>query len=156
MNPIDLVILNLEEIRRRSLIIWDSLPTSYYQWKPDDTAMSALELVRHVAGADFGWNWILNTNGNMEGYSSPYDKIELIDIETEMRHAKTLRSNLYTTIRGFSPEDLNSINIMHPGTGGTRKLGDYLLRIGYHESVHAGQLLSYFRGMALERPFIWD
>jgi hypothetical protein len=35
-------------------------------------------------------------------------------------------------------------------------LGDYLLRIGFHEAVHAGQFLAYLRAMQIERPFIWD
>ncbi|MEH7264653.1 DinB family protein, partial [Priestia megaterium] len=28
--------------------------------------------------------------------------------------------------------------------------------IGYHESVHAGQLLQYLRIMEVDRPRIWD
>jgi hypothetical protein len=36
------------------------------------------------------------------------------------------------------------------------KLGDYLQRIAYHESVHTGQMLAYFRALSLERPLIWD
>ncbi|MED4141514.1 DinB family protein, partial [Priestia megaterium] len=27
---------------------------------------------------------------------------------------------------------------------------------GYHESVHAGQLLQYLRIMGVDRPRIWD
>ncbi|MCZ6703275.1 MAG: hypothetical protein O6940_09575 [Ignavibacteria bacterium] len=37
-----------------------------------------------------------------------------------------------------------------------KKLGDYLNRIAYHESVHTGQMLSYLRTLGIERPQIWD
>ncbi|MEZ5028674.1 MAG: hypothetical protein R2765_07795 [Ferruginibacter sp.] len=37
-----------------------------------------------------------------------------------------------------------------------RKLGDYLLRIAYHEAVHTGQLLDYLRTLNSPRANIWD
>jgi hypothetical protein len=46
--------------------------------------------------------------------------------------------------------------MIHPGNGEKKILGKYLLRIGYHESVHAGQFLSYLRAMKIDRPKIWD
>lgn len=40
--------------------------------------------------------------------------------------------------------------------GYRRLLGDMLLRVAYHEAVHAGQLLDYLRTACVERPNIWD
>jgi hypothetical protein len=40
--------------------------------------------------------------------------------------------------------------------GYIRTFGDFILRIGYHEAVHAGQLLGYLRMMNAPRPVIWD
>ncbi|KGX84977.1 hypothetical protein N784_11420 [Pontibacillus litoralis JSM 072002] len=37
-----------------------------------------------------------------------------------------------------------------------KKLGDMLLRVAYHESVHTGQLLDYMSTMRVARPNIWD
>ncbi len=40
--------------------------------------------------------------------------------------------------------------------GYIRELGDMLLRVAYHESVHTGQLLDYLRTAKVKRPIIWD
>ena len=56
----------------------------------------------------------------------------------------------------FSDKELNETEIVHPGNGDKKILAKYLLRIAYHEAVHAGQFLSYLRAMNIERPKIWD
>lgn len=56
----ELLILNFTEIRRRSIKMWESLPKSHYNWKPDAKTMSAIEMIRHVLEADYGWNIIIN------------------------------------------------------------------------------------------------
>ena len=60
------------------------------------------------------------------------------------------------SVRQFSDAELNKTEIVHPGNGDKKVLGKYLLRIGYHESVHVGQFLSYLRAMNINRPEIWD
>lgn len=40
--------------------------------------------------------------------------------------------------------------------GYIRDLGDMLLRIAYHESVHTGQLLDYLRTAGVPRINVWD
>jgi hypothetical protein len=48
MTHTDLLVLNFEEIRRRSLILWQELTVENYFWRPDIKAMTCLETVRHV------------------------------------------------------------------------------------------------------------
>ena len=48
MNSIEIVIFNLEEVRRRSIKVWSEIPEDFLHWKPDNEAMSCLEMVRHV------------------------------------------------------------------------------------------------------------
>lgn len=48
MNTVDLSILNLKETRRRSILLWRSLPDSWIDWRPDKEAMSFGEMIRHV------------------------------------------------------------------------------------------------------------
>jgi hypothetical protein len=48
MNSIDLILLNFDEVRRRSIKIWTSIPEEMLQWKPDDEAMNCQEMIRHV------------------------------------------------------------------------------------------------------------
>ncbi|CAK8583702.1 DinB family protein [Priestia megaterium] len=103
MNVTDIILINLKEIRRRSIKVWEAIPEDKLDWNPDKGAMPCLEM-----------------------------------------------------ISTFSEEDLTTIQIDRSDVGYVRSLGDMLMRIGYHESVHAGQLLQYLRIMGVDRPRIWD
>ncbi|UNY99080.1 DinB family protein [Zhouia spongiae] len=151
----ELILINFEEIRRRSIKLWSGLPKEYYDWKPDDSAMSSAEIIQHVLGADHGWNMIISGQ-DMADYRSPWDGRKFTNMENELEFARPYREEFLNTVTTFSSSALKNQEITHPGNGKKRKLGDYLLRIGYHESVHAGQFLSYLRAMGIVRPDIWD
>lgn len=155
MNQSELIIFNLTEIRRRSIQLWRGLPEEYYNWKPDRTAMSASEMIRHVLEADYGWNIIIN-QGDMTNYKTPWGDRPFINLEDELEFAAPYRKTFLERIQHFSDKELNETHIVHPGNGDKKQLANYLLRIGYHESVHAGQFLSYLRAMKIDRPNIWD
>ncbi len=155
MTQSELIILNLEEIRRRSIKLWKGLPENYYSWKPDEKAMTAIEMVRHVLEADYGWNIIIN-NGSMTNYKTPWENRPFISVANELEFANPYRKAFLESIHQFSDTELSQTEIIHPGNGEKKILGKYLLRIGYHESVHAGQFLSYLRAMHIDRPKIWD
>ncbi|GIN66553.1 hypothetical protein J41TS2_19740 [Bacillus sonorensis] len=59
-------------------------------------------------------------------------------------------------IKTLSVSDLENVQIDRSDVGYVRTLGDMLMRIAYHESVHTGQLLDYMRTMRIDRPNIWD
>lgn len=155
MTKSELIILNLSEIRRRSLKLWEGLPQNFYNWKPDENALTALGMVRHVLEADYGWNIIIN-KGSMANYQSPWKDRPLISLNDELDFAETYRNTFLESVRRFSDKELSETEITHPGNGSKKNLGAYLMRIGYHESVHAGQFLSYLRAMNIDRPMIWD
>ena len=46
LNSIDLIILNFDEVRRRSVNVWTSIPEEKLKWKPDDEAMNCTEMIR--------------------------------------------------------------------------------------------------------------
>ena len=155
MTQSELIILNLTEIRRRSIKLWKGLPKPYYSWKPDDKAMTSIEMIRHVLEADYGWNIIIN-KGDMSNYKTPWENRPLVSVSDEIQFAKPYRAKFLESVEQFSDEELSKTEIIHPGNGKKIILAQYLLRIGYHESVHAGQFLSYLRAMKVERPNIWD
>ena len=155
MTQSELIILNFQEIRRRSIKLWNGLPEKYYNWKPDEKAMSASEMIRHVLEADYGWNIIIN-QGDMTNYKTPWENRPFINLKDELKFAKPFRETFLKSIQQFSDKELNETEIIHPGYGDKKILAKYLLRIGYHESVHAGQFLSYLRAMNIDRPNIWD
>ena len=155
MTQSEFIILNFKEIRRKSIKLWKALPKDYYNWKPDEEAMTAIEMIRHVLEADYGWNIIIN-NGSMKNYKTPWKNRPFISVNDELDFAEPYRKIFLESVKQFSDQELSEIEIVHPGNGSKKNLGKYLLRIGYHESVHAGQFLSYLRAMKIDRPEIWD
>lgn len=155
MKPTELIIINFQEIRNRSIQAWQGLPTEYYHWKPDEDAMSAIEMVRHVLQADYGWNLIINQQ-DLTNYKTPWENRPFQSVEDELEFAQPHRAIFLNSVQQFSEKDLTEKMITHPGNGELKPLGQYLLRIGYHESVHTGQFLSYLRQMKASRPFIWN
>lgn len=155
MTQSELIILNFTEIRRRSIKLWNGLPEKYYNWKPDEKAMSASEMIRHVLEADYGWNLIIS-QGDLTNYKTPWENRPFINVADELEFAEPYRKTFIESVWQFSDTELNETEIIHPGNGEKKILGKYLLRIGYHESVHAGQFLSYLRAMKIDRPKIWD
>lgn len=155
MQNAELILLNLNEIRRRSILMWRGLPSNAIHWKPDPDAMTAIEMIRHVLEADFGWQMIIQ-NKSLQNYKTPWAGKPFVSVEDEIEFAQPYRNEFLESIRAFSEQELNELEIIHPGNGEKKNLSKYLLRIGYHESVHAGQFLSYLRAMNVNRPNIWD
>lgn len=154
MTQSELILLHFAEIRKRSIKLWNGLPESHYHWKPDEKAMTALEMVRHVLEADYGWNRIIR-NECMINYQTPWKNRPFSSVADELEFAEPHRNAFLKTVGQFSDTELAETKIVHPGNGEEKILGAYLLRIGYHESVHAGQFLSYLRTMKISRPEIW-
>ncbi len=155
MTQTELLILNFKEIRRKSIRLWKGLPVSQYNWRPDENAMTAIQMIRHVLEADYGWDIIIN-QGDMTNYKTPWENRPFTSVNDELEFAEPFRKKFLESVRQFSEMELNETKIIHPGNGKKKPLGKYLLRIGYHESVHAGQFLSYLRAMEIHRPEIWD
>jgi hypothetical protein len=151
----DAIILNFEEIRGRSVKLWSGLPPEFYNWRPDDKALSCIEMIRHVLEAEHIYHVIINNRGNLNDFISPWENRPYGNLESELEFARPFRMDFIEAIRGFTLEDLNSIKIVRKEKK-TRSLGDFLNRCAYHEAVHAGQFLSYLRTLELDRPNIWD
>jgi len=48
MNVTDIILINLKQIRRRSIKVWEAIPEDKLDWNPDKGAMPCLEMIRHV------------------------------------------------------------------------------------------------------------
>jgi len=156
MTATDLLILHFGEIRRRSIKIWEAIPPEFYSWRPDEDAMTAQEMVRHVLESEHLYHVILNRNGVAGDYVSPWVGKPFLSIADEIAFAMPFRESYLSAVRGFRSIDLEATEIVRPDVGQKNKLGQYLLKVAYHEAVHAGQLLSYLRTLGIDRPLIWD
>jgi len=156
MTTAENIILNFEEIRRRSIKLWSGLIPEFYHWRPDIKAQSCIEMIRHVLETENIYRLIIvNKGGNGDDFASPWKDMPFTNLQNELEFAIPFRKELLGTVLGFTPDELTSIEIVRKEKK-TRKLGDFLFRCAYHESVHAGQFLSYLRTLGLDRPNIWD
>jgi uncharacterized damage-inducible protein DinB len=157
MNATDLLALNLEEVRRRSVKVWRAVPADRLRWKPDEGAMSCVEMVRHVLEGEHLYTLMLRGGGSLApGESSPFAARPYASVEDELAFAEPYRRETLELVRSFSPEELIARKVDRSDVGYVRAVGDFVLRMAYHESVHAGQLLGYLRSMGAPRPNVWD
>lgn len=154
-----LILGQLKEVRRQSLRVWEALPEEKFHWKPDPEAMTMLEVVRHVLKADAWFQFIVEKRGDIKDYSVWDDERPLISVQDELDFHKPIRADFLKFVEQFSEADFSTIEIQRKDKGARewpRKLGPYLLRVCYHETVHTGQFLAYLRMMEVDRPWIWN
>ncbi|WP_109829299.1 DinB family protein [Reichenbachiella versicolor] len=156
MNSIEIILLNFSEIRRRSIKLWTGIPDEYLHWKPDEGAFSIIEMIRHVLEGEHLFHRIIMNRGNLGDYRSPWHEMSYSDLKNELEFAEKHRAEFINMILELREADLENIRIERKEVGQCKKLGDYLNRIAYHESVHTGQMLDYLRTAGIERPMIWD
>lgn len=156
MHSINLILLNFNEVRRRSRKVWTSIPQEKLNWKPDDEAMTCLEMIRHVLESEHYYHLAIQNRGSLEVFNSPFENRPFSTVDAELEFAEPFQNQFIETIQTFSEEDLSSITIDRSDSGYIRSLGDMLLRVAYHESIHTGQLLDYLRTAGIPRVNIWD
>jgi uncharacterized damage-inducible protein DinB len=157
MTPTELIILNFEEIRRRSIILWKAMPEPQLNWQPDATAISSIQMARHVLESEHDFHRIIENRGSAGlSFTSPWKDRPLMSISDEIEFAQPFRREFLDYVQTFSVDDLSRITITRTELGQVKNLGDYLLRVAYHEAVHSGQFLSYLRTLNIARPQIWD
>ena len=156
MNSIDLILFNFNEVRRRSINVWTSIPQEKLAWKPDHEAMTCKEMIRHVLESEYYYHLAIQNRGSLTAFDSPFEKQPFSTVNEELKFAEPFRNQFLEAIKQFSEEDLTRITIDRSDSGYIRSLGDMLLRVAYHESVHTGQLLDYLRSAGIPRVRVWD
>lgn len=156
MHSTELLTLNLEEVRRRSVKLWQGIPAERSLWRPDAGAMTCIEMVRHVLEGEWLYMQMLRSGGSLESEGSPFNPRPYTDVAAEIAFAEPYRKEFLELVGSYTAEELTTRKVDRADKGYVRAAGDFILRIAYHESVHAGQLLSYLRLMNVPRPNIWD
>lgn len=159
MNALEAIMLNFEETRRRSIKVWRSLPDEWLNWRPDEEALSFGEMIRHVWSGVYHYHQVVRNNGSVSLPSSEpqaYEKEPILSVEREITLSEPYFQSFIEYVRSLSAEELDTRIIDRSDVGYKRQLGDMLLRIAYHDSVHTGQFLQYMRMAGLARADIWD
>jgi uncharacterized damage-inducible protein DinB len=156
MLSTELLILNFEEVRRRSIKVWQGIPAERLQWKPEAEAMSCVEMVRHVLEGEWLYMQMLRSGGSLESDESPFNPRPYTNVASEIAFAEPYRREFLKLVGSYTAEELITRKVDRADKGYVRTVGDFMLRMAYHESVHVGQLLGYLRLMNMPRPNIWD
>jgi uncharacterized damage-inducible protein DinB len=156
MNAKELLILNFEEVRRRSIKVWKEIPEEDLYWRPDPQAMSCFGMIRHVLESENIYHHIILSRGNPGNYESPLTGNPYSTVDDELKNAQPYREKFLKMVHSFSLKELEELYITRKEKKQHRKLGDYLLRMAYHEAVHTGQLLDYLRTLKSPRANVWD
>lgn len=157
MISAELLVLNFEEVRRRSILLFSGIPEDIINWRPDAEAMSIIELIRHVLQSPYIYSLIIKNRG-WEGsdFITPWDARAFTTIADEIAFAQPYHQEFIAEISSYSDHELSEIEIIRADRNQRRRRGDYLLRIAYHEAVHTGNILTYLRTLNIPRPEIWD
>ncbi len=118
--------------------------------------MSCLEMARHVLESDWAYMQMLQSGGSRDSEDTPFTPRPYMDVSAEIEFAAPYRQEFSRLVRSYTAEELADKKVDRSDVGYIRTFGDFILRIGYHEAVHAGQLLGYLRMMNAPRPVIWD
>jgi DinB superfamily len=156
MNATEILLLNLEEIRRRSVIVWRGIPPDRAHWKPDGEAMTCIGMVRHVLEGEFLYTEMLKVRRSVPEDATPFTGRPFTTVDDEIAFSLPFRTTLVRLVQSIGPEELTTLRVDRSDKGYARPVGDFILRMGYHEAVHTGQLLGYLRAMGVARPNIWD
>lgn len=156
MNAKELILLNFAEVRRRSIRIWKEIPADALQYRPDEEAMTCIEMVRHVLESENIYHHLVLSRGSLGNFASPIGGRPFSSVDEELRVAQPYRERFLQMVNAVTDRELDEVYIERKELNQKRKLGDYLLRIAYHESVHAGQLLGYLRNLEAATPNVWD
>ena len=156
MNAIELAVLNFQEVRRRSIKLWRSLPDERLTWKPDDEAFSFGETIRHVWTGQVYYHESLKLGRSVPHYEEPYESEPVTSVEIEISRSIPYFEDFISFVRSLSEEELMTRKLDRSDVGYVRTYGDMLNRIAYHESVHTGQFLQSMRSAGVPRLNIWD
>ncbi len=153
MNAKELLILNFEEVRRRSIEVWKNISEENLFWKPNSGTMCSIEMIRHVLELENIYHQIITHRGTIGNYESILTGNPYTSIEDELKNAQPYREKFLKMVHSFSSKELEEVDIFRRDKKQYCKLGDYLLRIVYQEGVHTGQLLDYLHTLKAPRTF---
>jgi uncharacterized damage-inducible protein DinB len=153
MTAKEAMLLNLEETRKRSRLIFDAIPSEHILWKPDETAMTLIETVRHIYECDDWFRQIILHNVKAEDFASDFESRPYISIQDEINFGTPYREELITLVKSYSDDDLSTVQIIRPKW--KKSLDEFLLHVAYHEAYHAGQLQFFLRMVDVPRPNVW-
>src|SRR6266513_4955268 len=126
MNTSALLVLNAEEVRRRSLTVWRGIPGDRVSWRPDPDAMSCQEMVRHVLEGEYLYMLMIKARRSVPQDNTPFAARPFTTVDDEIQFAGPYREEFTSMVASIRAADLESVTIDRPDAGYRRPLGDFL------------------------------
>jgi len=138
----------LQSVRKRTRAIATVVPCEQLEWRPQPDAMSAGDLIRHIAGTE-RWMYVENVHGRPSRY--PGHGVDLAaGRDAVLAYLDDLHQQSCQELAGISPEQLQTTCRTVAGSEVPVWL---LLRVMLeHEIHHRGQLYSLVGNLGLPRP----
>ena len=118
--------------------------------------MSCIEIVRHILEGEFLYTSMIRIGRSPASDETPFAGRPYESVDAEVAFAEPFRMDCLAVVASLTSEELRVKTVDRSDKGYVRTLGDFILRMAYHEAVHTGQLLGYLRTMNVSRPNIWD
>ena len=108
MNPPDVIRLNAEEVRRRSVKLWEGIPADKLDWRPDPEARSCIEIVRHVLEGEYLYMMMVRTGRSVLDESSPFGGRPCTSVRDELNFAAPFHQQYLDFLATLTGDDLTS------------------------------------------------
>jgi DinB superfamily len=148
-----------QAIRNRTEEVFALLRPEHIGWKPEKSALSPGEMLRHLWVSEEGVRRVA-LDGNFAYYETRVPKgLGAVlglpgELEDELKNIGRVHQETLDAVAARPPE-LFDEQRAHPGLGFRRKVAVILFGINEHEIHHRAQLMTYLRmlGTAAPEPF---
>ena len=148
----DFLVSNFEQETAVTVNVLRAVPSDRLDYRPTDTSMSALELIRHITLAD---EWLVNCIAAGK-FADPPDDSDQCGISSSSGAAERYAERMpaaFNRIRGMSGRDLvKDVDLLGTMQGPAIEFLSMALKHSIH---HRGQLSSYLRSMGGKVPSIY-
>jgi len=145
-----------EAIRARTRDVFAMLRPDLMDWKPENSALSVGELLRHLWVSEDGVRRCA-LSGDFAYYETRVPKgLHAVmgtpgSLEEELRNLERVHSETIAAVR-IVPEEIFEEERAHAGLGFHRKVAVILFGINEHEIHHRAQMMTYLRLLGTPVP----
>ena len=134
----EIFIKNFEDIRGRSVNLWNCIPEEYLKWQHNVESFSLIGLVRHVLEQEYLLFKAITNQGKLDRKNSPWNGKPYNSIADELEFAQPYREAFIAMISTLSNTELMEMKI--DGVS-PKSLTAHLNLMAYHESIHTGEMI---------------
>jgi uncharacterized damage-inducible protein DinB len=156
MNLQEFFLKQKESIHSRSKQVYELIKPEHFNWKPEKSALSVGEMLRHIWVSEEGVRRVA-LEGNFAYYETriPQGLPAVLGTPTtvgeELQNIERVYGETLAAVEAFPLERFEEERV-HSGLGFRRKVAVILFGINEHEVHHRAQLMTYLRMLGTPAP----